>query len=335
MNRVFSDECLQNLYCAQETMKNWIPLSDYEMIFEAVVNPDVKSKIVQNEETGKKSIGFVQKAIQAVQKLIRSIIEKIQDFIDKLTMAGPERAEYERFKASIKNDPKLKNKRVSVRDFRKITNSYDSLLAEVEDEMRKVKNNPDHPIDGITKKVSDFISGAATASAVIVATDVALKIADSNIEMAEQIRKALNEEEQLMSVLSKNLGKRDANKFKKEIDAAAKNTFLHQCKVKLFRHKYDTLQGCIQGTMDAFTHVGLDTLVMGKRLLKNPYTGTAIKTTVKTVAAGEYELAKQKHGAKKQQKELAKMQQHLDKESRKPVKTDGVHKPKNEFLFGK
>ena len=53
MTALFYDECFQNLYYAEEAMKDWIPVSDYEIIFEAV-NPEVQNKLLKNEETGAK-----------------------------------------------------------------------------------------------------------------------------------------------------------------------------------------------------------------------------------------------------------------------------------------
>jgi hypothetical protein len=143
--------------------------------------------------------------------------------------------------------------------------------------MRAVKANDEHSIDGIVKQVTDFTKNTASAATTIVAADTALKMADSNVTMAKALSKALSSETGLMEHLSKTLGTKDAVKFKKEIDAAAKNTILHRLKVTLFRHKYDSLKECVNGTFDAFTKLGWDSATMAKRALNNEYTGNRLR----------------------------------------------------------
>ena len=337
-NSEMLDECLQNLFYAEEAMKDWIPVTEYEVLFEATISQDVKNKITQNDDTANKSVGFVRKAINAVITLISNIINSIRSFIAKFTMSGEEREAFDKFKAAMAQDPKLKNRKISVMDFRKINKAYDDLLKELEENMVAVKSNEDHPIDDITKKINTFISGTASSVTSIVGADLALKMADSNIEMAKKISQILQDESGLMKSLSNSLGKKDAVKFKKEIDAAAKNTKLHQLKVKLFRHKYDSLQDCVQGTFNAFNHLGWDTITMAKRALKNEYTGTVAKTVAKTVIKGEVELGKQKVKDKvdtAKSKVKSKVEKIIPKKQEKPQRTDGEYASATDFITGK
>lgn len=339
MNTIFFDECFQNLYYAQETMKDWIPLSDYEIIFEAV-NPDVQEKIFKNEETATKSTGFIQKAIDGVINLIKKILSPIKDFIDRFTMSTEEREAYERFKQEVAKDPNLKNRKISVADFRNITSNYDKMIAEVDREIKAVEADPTRSVDGTIKKVTDFLSGTVSATTAIVAVDMATKIADSNIEMAQQIQKLLNEEAGIMETLSNQLGKKDAKKFKKDIDAAAKNTALHRLKVSLFRKKYDSLKGCIDGTFDAFKQLSPKHFGLYKKFLQNEYTGKIIKTAGKTLVKGEVELAKQKREEKKSERDKKKAEKAAEKEAARQAKFDEKHKDdpryksKSDFISG-
>ena len=255
---VFRDECFKNLFYAQEAMKDWIPMTEYEMIFEATEKPEVASKVEQNEKTAEKSVGFLRKAIDAVIGLIKKLYEAVKDLIDRCTMNGDERKAFEQFKEAMAKDPSLKNKKVTVADFRKINEQYDSLIAEIDQNIRAVENDPSRNIDGLTKKIADFTKGAVTEVSVVVAADAALKMADSNVEMAKMIKAALKTEQGLMEGLTKALGKKGASKFQKEIDAAAKNTILHRLKVSLLRHKYNTARECIMGTIRTLTHEGFN-----------------------------------------------------------------------------
>ena len=269
MNAIIQDECLRNLYYAQEAMKDWIPLSEYEMIFEASENPETARKVAQNEETETKTVGFVRKAIDAVIQMIKKLYEAVKDLIDRCTMSGAEREAFNQFKETMAQDPALKNKKITVQDFRKINETYDSLINEIDQNIRSVKANADHPIDGLVEKVTGFLKGTVTSSATIVAADLALKIADSNMELAKVLKVALKEESTIMETLSKSLGKRRAEKFRKEIDAAAKNTMLHRLKVRLFRKRYDNIHEVIQGTIRAFTHAGFATKAEVKEKMRD------------------------------------------------------------------
>ena len=335
MNYLFLDkydECDKNLYYAQETMKAWIPLTDYEMIFEAS-DTATSEKISQNALTGKKSVGFIRQAINAVISVITKLVDSISDFIARITMGDDERNRLKEFERKLAEDPKLKNKKVSVKDFRKINARYDELLNKVESEIRAVKADENHSINDTVREVAEFTKNTVNAATTIVAADTALKMADSNIEMAKKLSAMLNNDKAIMANLSKQLGEKDATKFKKEIDAASKNTFLHKVKVKLFRHKYDSLKECIEGTMNAFTDIGWDTATMARRALNNEYTGKVIKATGKTIISGEKELAKKKVDEKVNKIKNSVQSKFTPKP--KPPKTAGVHKPIGDFIRGK
>ena len=328
MNRVLFDDCYKNLYYAQETMKAWIPLTDYEMIFESE-DTLVSEKISQNALTGKKSVGFIRQAINAVIGVIKKLIDSITDFIARLTMSGDERSKLQAFEKMLAEDPKLKNKKVSVHDFRKISAKYDEMINKVESEIRAVKADESHSIDKITKQVSDFMKNTAEAATIIVTADVALKMADSNIEMAKSLSHILNEDKNIMENLNKHLGSKEASKFKKEIDAASKNTFLHKLKVTLFRHKYDNLKECVDGTLNAFTDLGWDTMTMAKRAWNNEYTGKIMKPAAKygAAGAGEYVKAKAKETTQNIKSKFTR--------TPKPQEPTGIHKPIGKFITGK
>ena len=323
MSTLLLDDCLQNLLYAQEAMKEWIPLTEYEVIFEAAEKPETADKVAKNEATATKSVGFVRKAIQAVIEVIKKIYYAVKELIDRCTMDGAEREAFEAFKATMAKDPSMKNKKVTVRDFRKIEAEYDKLLAEIDQNIRAVKADEKHPIENITKKVTDFTKGTVTAITVSVAADAALKMADSNIAMAKALQKTLRNEEGIMEGLISALGKRDAVKFQKEIDAAAKNTLLHKLKTWLFRRKYDDLQSCIKGTITTMTHAGFREVSEVKHDIKD------LKSDYKAGKISKEEYQKQMKGLKGDLSDARKDRRasvELDKKLLKNPYTGGIVK---------
>ena len=285
MGTLVLDECLQNLFYAQETMKEWIPMTEYEVLFEATENEETAEKVANNERVSEKSVGFVRKAINAVLEIIKKIYNAIKDLIDRCTMSGDERDAFDAFREQMKNDPDLKNKKVTVSDFRKINQEYDKLIQEVEQNIRLVKNNENHPVDELISTITNKLKGTVGAATMIITADAAVKIADSNVEVAKKLSQLLKNEEGIMAELSKTLGKKGANAFKRDIDAAAKCTMLHRLKVKLFRYKYDSLADAIHGTINSLTHAGFqdvkDLKKIKKMIAKNRRDGVIDRKTAK------------------------------------------------------
>ena len=208
MNSIMVDECIQNLFYAQEAMKEWVPLSDYDIIFEASKDSKIAETVAKNEEVETKATNFVQKAINAVITLIKKVYGMIKEFIDRCTMSGSEREAFNAFRKAIAEDPTLKDKKVTVSDFRKINKTYDDLINEIDAAIRAVKTNESHPVDDLVKKVTDFTKGTVTAASVIVSADLAIKLADSNVTAAKALSKLLNDQEKIMEGLSKSLGEK-------------------------------------------------------------------------------------------------------------------------------
>ena len=309
MNTMILDDCLQNLLYAQEAMKELIPMTEYELIFEAAENPETAEKVAKNEATAKKSVGFVRKAIDAVIEMIKRVFEAIGDFINRCTMKGDEREAFMAFKEAMRKDPSLKNKKITVRDFRKINKEYDNILAEIDQNIRALKSNENHPIEELTKKVGDFLKNTTGAVTATVGAELAIKMADSNIDAAKGLRLLLKQDTGILESLSKSLGKKNTEKLQKEINAAAKRTILHRLKVKVFRHKYDTLGDCVSSVISACTHAGfrdISEIKSDMKQLKKDYKDGKI-------TRNQYELLLNSYkGEKEKAKENMKSSMNLD-----------------------
>lgn len=329
------DECLQNLFYAEEAMKSWIPLTEYEILFESGINKEVKDKILQNEKTEEKSVSFVQKAINSVITLITNLINSIAEFIGSIFGKGSDQPNIDDVEDAMQKDPKLKNKKISIRKSKVSDAEYDQYLKRIDAEIRAVEADPKHPIDMITNDINTLLNGGATA-AIILGTEVAVKAAKSNIEVANRIKKALDDEKSLMKLLSDKLGKHGANSFKHKIDAAAKNTKLRQLKVRLLGHRYSSLQECVQSVFGAFKKFNLNTIILGGKLLANKNTRDVAKTVIK----GELELKKMESNKKKREKQEEKDAKKIEKEHNRKQKQQkeqpntGVYAPMTDFLFG-
>ena len=285
------DDCLRNLYLCQETMKDWVPMTEYEMIYEAAVDPVTAKAAEKNNAIADKSTGYIQKAIDAVKSLINKLITMVKDFIDRITLKGEEKAAFEKYRKMCAEDPSLKNKKVTVQDFRQKQQQYNELLNEVEKEIKKSEAEEGYPVDNVIKKITDKAKNIAGSTGVIMSADAAMKIAESNVQAARVLNGALNTDYGLMDKLSKALGEKDASKFKKRVGAAARNTKLTRLKIHIMRRQYDSIQDCVKSTLASVLNPMSS---VTKHLKNNEDTAAARRVVINSAKKGAINAAKQK-----------------------------------------
>ena len=164
MPEVVLDDCLYHLYAAQEAMNDYIELDVYQSIFEAE-DPKVKEQVQQNEKTSKSVVDHLKAAIDWIIDLGKKIIDSFKTLFQNLGMSKDDRAAYEEFKKACKEDPSLKNKKVTVRDFRKVQGDYKALLKEIEEADRALAANKEYPLEKLMNKIKNFAGGAGKGQA--------------------------------------------------------------------------------------------------------------------------------------------------------------------------
>lgn len=273
----------------EETMKEWIEIDEYSILFESTSDPVVNAQM-KNEEIADRSTNIVVRAIKGVIRMITSFIESITNFFAELTMSGDERAVFNNLREQIKNNPALKNKKFTVKDFRKIGKDYDTILSNIDKELVKAKADDKYGLDKIISDAKDFLGKTLTTSSVIVTSDVAIKMAESDQNIAKGINLILKNDKKTMSELEKSLGKKETKNFKKRINSAAKFSTLTQLKIKILRRKYDTLEDCVKSTISDLSKGGFMNPFtrMGKLFRSNEDTKQVVKAAEKaSIAAGK------------------------------------------------
>ena len=218
-----------------ELYNRCLPIDEYSLIFEAE-DPVIAEKNKRIERAQDRSQSGVSKIISAVKKMITNLIDSIKDFFDRLGLKGDEKARFEAYRKQMAENPALKNKRITVKDFRAVNQQYEALIADVERDMRAERDGEQHPIDAKIHEYEERLKNIGLAQGSIVAADVAIKMAESNVDTAKKIQRGLRSDSKLMDQLCKSLGDKEAGKFKKSIDAAARNSIFTRLKVKI-RHQ--------------------------------------------------------------------------------------------------
>ena len=192
-------------------------------------------------ETAKKS-GIMDKATTIVQNMInslRKIFNKIKEGLNNamnwIKADGAEKTKYQKFVEECKNNPEFAGKKVTFKDYEEIIQAYDKTLTKAENDYRKLK---DDDAAGRTT-VGDKISADVAAAGEKIKEDIAkgMKfVAESGKELtasmtvqallakcknsrdeAISIQNHIAKNEFALSILEKELGKKEVRKFKRKV----------------------------------------------------------------------------------------------------------------------
>lgn len=291
MQEYVLDECLSSLYKLELLMEDYVELSDYQVLFEAD-NPDVSAQMQKNASIQKESGGLLHKIANGILSLIKNIIDSITNFFKELFMGNNEQILYNQFREACAKDPSLKNKKVTVNDYKNAIRAYDEKIAEIDRELQKAADQPTASQELIDSCMGMIKNGVAATGA-IVTSEVAVNMAYNNINIAKALQKALNDENSVMMALQKNLGEKEAKRFKKDIESLTKIFSFHKIKVQIMQKKYDTLQQCITGTLKQVSGLTQGKLFSNipflRKIFNNETLGPGakkgVKIGVKTVAS--------------------------------------------------
>lgn len=313
MAEVILDEVLAALNDAQTFIEGYDEsLTEYQMLFESD-DPEVADKINNNNNVAGKTDNALLRAVKAVRGIISNIISSISNFLKQVTMGKDEYASFKSFKEACKKDPSLRNKKVTVKDFRAVQKEYDSLLNELNAAIEESKRNENTSCDALIKKITGFLGKEAKSTGTIVAADALLNMAKGNINWARTISNTLSSQNSAMEVLEKELGAKGAADYKKKVNKLGKRISLERLKVKLLNQEYKSAADAVKATANTLSSyasgnvgkvagaVAKDTF-MAKSLLNNENTGKVIKGGLKAGVKAQIKANSKVNDEKKKEK---------------------------------
>ena len=325
MQKYVLDECLSSLYRLDLLMENYVELSDYQILFEAD-NPDVSAQMQKNANIEKESGGFLKKAANGIINMIKSIISSIQSFFQELFMGKDEQVLLNQFRDACKQDPTLKDKKITVTDYKNAMKAYDEKIAEIDQELRKEAAGRTSGSEELINSCTSLLKNGIQSSGSIVASEIAVNLAYNNLAIAKSLQKALNDENAVMQTLMNGLGEKEAKRFKADIEASTKKLSLHRKKVQLMQKKYECAKDCIVGTIQQISGLSKGKIWGNfsfiRKVMNNDTLGPTVKNTAKMTAKSVIK------NAKTQAKEKAKKMFKGDYE-------DSYHATGKDFILGK
>ena len=245
-NQLFHD-CLMYLAEADQCMQSYKELDMYSIIFEAS-NPNIQLQQDKNNKAVSGATSGIGKAIKTIQEIISNIINSIKEFFQKLTMSDAEKKAYLAFKEAAAKDPALKNKKITVKDFREAERQYKELEKQMEDTRKAFMNGEDVDISGLMDKINAFTVGPAKGLATAVAMDLALNMASGSQEVAQMIGSSLKKDSKFMNFLENTVGNHNAKRFEKKINSLGKQVSLERAWMKAKGTYCTSAQQAIQQT---------------------------------------------------------------------------------------
>lgn len=232
MSTVILDDCLYHLYEANRIAADYKEIDGFMEIFEAD-SPQVQEQANKNKEVSAGALGHLKKAGQAILNMIKKIKDAIVNFFKKRNLSKEEREAYERFKEACKQDPALKNKKITVTNWKKVQEDYNKLLKDVEARERDAAAGREGDLEALTKEIAQFCGNAGKGVAVAVTAEAALRMASSSREMAQKIYDQISNDEKIYNTLVDSIGKKETKKLQNQVKNLTYKMSLQRLKMKL------------------------------------------------------------------------------------------------------
>lgn len=284
MSVIVLDDCLTELYEAEKCLDMIQAIDSYSEIFEAS-SDKVKETVENNEKATNGAIAHLKNAANAILNMIRNIIDSIKEFFQKRKMDSLEREAYDAFKKAAKEDPSLKNKKVTVTDFRKLKSEYNNIIKEVEEYDKALASGKKNDVQQLADAITNRLAGIAKGVSVSVSCDTALKMATSSRELAQMMLHRLQEDEKLQQILVDSIGKKQAKQMEKDLKSLGKRLSLKRHWMKKHGQMCDSVDEAVYKTFEQVknlcTNPSLKNVSDNKTIIKGALGNKEVKDTLK------------------------------------------------------
>ena len=255
-NELTVEECsrqvLSDLYLAYTTMEAYIEFDELDFLFEADDIAVKNDLIKKNSDTVRTSKGFLGKAIDGLMAMINRVSDAIGNFISRLTLSKDQRAMYDELVQKCKNDPELKDKRITVKDWKAISTEYNKVMSRAENEIKRNAAGQRADMDGAINDLENYIKGLGKGVYTSVSMELALNQASSSIEFAREIQHKLKHDKKYMQELKDAVGASEVRKFKRDINRLSSELTLRRA---MYTAKHETCKSFEEAYKKTFKDV--------------------------------------------------------------------------------
>lgn len=290
-------------------------IDTYTALFEAE-DENVAATEKMNNVAADKSKNFFQKAVDAIKQAIGKLRAALRDFIDRIKLKGSEKDEFEKFCEEMKNNPEFKNKKITVRDWRRIEKQYNSIVKDIEREIENVQrtNEASKPkiMDHLEKQVAGF-TGFAKATAVQVIIGQLEQRSKWDEEFARKLDFGLKADMGAVdNFLKKTIGEKDTQAFKKKTEAYASEMSLRRLLVNL-RQKYMSVEKQARIEEKEQKKAIMNSIRKSTKYIPSDFKKDAVRAGMSVVGNG----VRQTMGDKRELKRKERYLQRLDRDNKR------------------
>lgn len=214
------------------------------------------------EDGEEESKGFIANSIEKVKSLIQKILNMITNAVGRLKnkisymcLSPEQKQKYDNFMKFVEQHPEVKNKQVTVKDWKRIEREY----AKVEKNILNMITDENIDANGLTLKTKDMINNlgktASTATAALT-VDTAINMAKQSPEAARLIQNTMMQNQDILNTISRELGNKEVAKMQKKVNQMTKETVGRKLLVQLGLQKEKTLTECMNNVVDSFSSLG-------------------------------------------------------------------------------
>lgn len=253
---------------------------------------------LESSSDGKKD-GIIQKAINLIKKIlstVKEMIVKISKNIDQKIRYGAlsksKKEEYNRFCKFVEQNPEIKQKKISVKDWQRIYREYDII----EKNIVTMMNDDKVDADGLTLKTHELFNNfndLLNSGSAVITVETAMTLAKKSPEMARLMQETLLKNQDVVKNIESQLGQKEVTRLQNKVNKLAKEAQGCKLLTALYAKKEKSISECMTELMDSFKD--LDTVkgkvkfaiqhadvarTASKAYIKNEDTRKAVKTAV-------------------------------------------------------
>ncbi len=215
------------------------------------------------EEASGGIIASLMNVIKQIFNMISNGLKKITNSISYMCLSKEKKVEYDEFCEWIKQNPAVKAKTITVKDWKKLSGEY----ARIEKELLDAYNNEQVDANGLNLKANDMfnnLNSMAKAATAAITVDAAMYFAKSSPEIAKGVQVMLLTNQNLLKNIEDEIGTKATNKVLNNINKLTKETAYRRILTKLGLHKQRTLSE----TMDGYVNSMLEIKNVGNSKIK-------------------------------------------------------------------
>lgn len=172
-----------------------------------------------NKSLASKAGGALKKAYDTIINALKTLSENIREFISKIFMSAEAKAKFKEYEEYMKNNPETANKKVTVKDFKKMDDAY---LNAIKLANQKRRENADKS-EG--QKILDSLKVVGAGAAITVGAGAAFKMLSENKKVSEVTANLMNKFSKELEPVRDAIGKDTYDEGKAKLEEANKRSW--------------------------------------------------------------------------------------------------------------